>query len=644
MISLGAGVAAFALTHEFVQRRDHDHTQALALELARSLRARLAAPLETLEILRSAIQLPDHALSHEQFQALSRSVRQRQPYILALQWFPFVPGDKRASFESYMQRLHPGYRVLEPGPDAGMIAARSRAQHLPLTYAEPLSEGVHGLDLAFDDERLAPARSAFAAHGVTLNHRHRLIGNYGDTRSLVACIPVENARWVRDPDQAGDTYSRGVLVALIHMNELMHWTLDELHHRNVDVELSDPDASSDLRLLYRKRGAKFHDAVTIPIPIADRNLELRVASQAPSLTWWSWSSGAGIFVLCLATMLWTEARRKARALERSLSRLGVYQLEGKIASGGMGTVFKAQHALLKRPTAIKIARDPDQAAYFAKEVLLTSRLTHPNTVLIYDYGQGQDGSFYCAMEYIEGYDLERLVQIHGPVPEGRALRLLHQIASSLKEAHERGLIHRDVKPSNIMITERGGLRDFVKVLDFGLVKQQPEQKRKDTFPSLGQFTFAGTPGYVAPEVIAGSPATAASDIFALGAVAYFLLSGQAPFAGASALDVLTKALKHKPAALSPGIHPDLDRLIQSCLERNPAHRPPSMQALSQELRRLISVCAAWSTEDAESWWADHPPRQQLEHLHTSLTFLLRHASTTSHDGSTKTVELPRISK
>jgi len=350
------------------------------------------------------------------------------------------------------------------------------------------------------------------------------------------------------------------------------------------------------------------------------------AAYITSGLWWSLGIGLLAFTSCLATLSWLQTRRKARVLERSMSGLGVYQLEGKIASGGMGTVFKAHHALLKRPTAIKIARDAEQAAYFAKEVLVTSRLTHPNTVMVYDYGQGQDDSFYCAMEYIEGYDLQRLVELHGPVPDGRAVRFLLQIAGSLKEAHDRGLVHRDVKPSNIMITERGGMKDFIKVLDFGLVKRQPHLPRTETFPSLGQFMVAGTPGYLAPEVIAGSPATAASDIFALGAVAYYLLSGTAPFGGDSAIQALTNALSRQVPPLPTHVSAEVGRLVMACMDRNPTQRPRGMSALSQELRRVLPSCSAWSTDDAQSWWDTHPADRQLERLDNSLTFLLRHQS------------------
>lgn len=352
-------------------------------------------------------------------------------------------------------------------------------------------------------------------------------------------------------------------------------------------------------------------------------LDLEVFSREQKVQWLVWTGALVTFAAVPSSVLWLQARKRARRLQRSLTRLGVYRLEGTIASGGMGTVYKAQHALLKRPTAIKIARDPAQSSYFEKEVVLTSRLTHPNTVLVYDYGKGQDGSFYYAMEHIEGYDLQQLVDKFGPIPEGRALRLLLQVVGSLTEAHERGIVHRDIKPSNIMITERGGMKDFVKVLDFGLARQQPEFKGKESLPSLGGFAFAGTPGYLAPEVVAGTPATILSDIFSLGAVAYFLLSGAPPFAGTTMADILTRALGQDAPPLPQPVTPDVERLIRACLNRDPTRRPRQLSEINDELRRIVPLAPPWTSAQIESWWAAHPPENTLIDTKASLTFLLK---------------------
>jgi serine/threonine-protein kinase len=272
---------------------------------------------------------------------------------------------------------------------------------------------------------------------------------------------------------------------------------------------------------------------------------------------------------------------------------------------------------LRRPTAIKIANADLSPASFEKEVLLTSTLTHPNTVVVYDFGRGKDGAFYCAMEYIDGYDFEMLVQEHGPLPPARAIRLLLQAAASLEEAHGKGLVHRDVKPGNIMLTERGGTRDFVKVLDFGLARP-----RVGVGPVPAQSVlFAGTPGYAAPEVIAGSPATPASDVFSLGAVAYFLLAGHGPFTelGSSA-DALTRTLATEPPRLPSTVPEPLARVVLACLAKLPEERPPSMVSLCERLRAALTDCAPWTRDDAERWWADHPPRSSAGSPASQATF------------------------
>src|SRR5690606_32448475 len=221
--------------------------------------------------------------------------------------------------------------------------------------------------------------------------------------------------------------------------------------------------------------------------------ELTVGSSgrgAPLLT-----LGAALFV-ALAGLSWVwivELRERAQRLSATLATLGQYRLEEQVASGGMGVVYRARHALLKRPAAIKIAHPDQSSTHFEREVRLHSTLTHPNTVTVFDFGRGEDGTFYAAMEYVEGYDLARLVDRFGPLPSGRAARILLQVAASLEEAHEKGLVHRDVKPSNIMLTERGGIRDFVKVLDFGLARSRTAEA--GSLPSLSATTlFVGTPG------------------------------------------------------------------------------------------------------------------------------------------------------
>ena len=233
-------------------------------------------------------------------------------------------------------------------------------------------------------------------------------------------------------------------------------------------------------------------------------------------------------------------------------RLGQYTLEEKLGQGGMGVVYRASHAMLRRPTAIKLlsnSTDPSALARFEREVQRTAMLTHPNTVTVFDYGRTPDGVFYYAMELLDGATLDEIVEVDGPQPAARVIHLLDQAAASLAEAHGAGLIHRDVKPGNILVVERGGISDLVKVLDFGLVKDIGP--RRDDGPSAAPTltvanAITGTPLYMSPEaVVAPETADPRSDLYALGAVGYWLLTGTHVFSG-SLVEVCAHHLHSEP--------------------------------------------------------------------------------------------------
>jgi eukaryotic-like serine/threonine-protein kinase len=288
-------------------------------------------------------------------------------------------------------------------------------------------------------------------------------------------------------------------------------------------------------------------------------------------------------------------------------RLGQYTIEHLIGEGGMGAVYVARHARLRRPTALKLLlperTGPESIARFEREVQLTSQLTHPNTVAVYDYGRTPEGIFYYAMEYIEGLSLAELVEKHGPQPPGRVIHILIQAADALIEAHALGLIHRDVKPANILLCERAGSADVVKLLDFGLVKDV----RSTAEPSLTQTdVITGTPLYLAPETII-DPALVDHrvDIYALGAVGYCLLTGAPPFQGRSTVEVCGHHLHSVPAAPSsrlgvqlPG---PLDDVLLRCLAKQRDERPSSAREL-QRLLRECAIAAPWSSDDARPFW------------------------------------------
>jgi len=295
---------------------------------------------------------------------------------------------------------------------------------------------------------------------------------------------------------------------------------------------------------------------------------------------------------------------------REALRLGQYVLEEKIGEGGMGEVYRARHGMMRRPTALKLLRAGRErevdVARFEREVQLTARLTHPNTITIFDYGRTGDGVFYYAMELLDGANLQRIVEISGPQSESRVVRVLELACGALSEAHALGLIHRDIKPANIVLCTHGGEHDVVKVLDFGLVKELAVEG--DASVTVAS-TLIGTPLYMAPEAIidAGS-ADARSDLYALGAVAYFLLAGDEVFRGKTVVEVLSQHLHQEPAPLSERgvtVSPELEAIVRACLAKKPADRPAS----ALELRRRLQALAidAWDEDKARAWWLEHQP-------------------------------------
>ncbi|MET0283217.1 MAG: serine/threonine-protein kinase [Polyangiales bacterium] len=303
------------------------------------------------------------------------------------------------------------------------------------------------------------------------------------------------------------------------------------------------------------------------------------------------------------TRMYQHGRKQIAAAEQ----LGQYTLVRELGRGGMGTVYEAKHAFLRRPTAVKLLTVPDgdpalhseALQRFEREVQLTSELSHPNTVVIYDYGRSEGGTFYYAMEYIDGVDLDRLVRLDGPLPLGRVIHFALQICGSLTEAHDRSLIHRDIKPANVLVCERGGLPDTIKVLDFGLVKSL-------LGPQVSAaHVLVGTPQFMAPEVLrAPSAADVRSDIYSLGAVLYWLCSGHTIFEEGELGAALSATPRlRSPSVWRPDLPVDLERVVMRCLAREPLDRPLSMAELANELR-ACRAHGSWSSQDARRYWRE----------------------------------------
>jgi eukaryotic-like serine/threonine-protein kinase len=331
-----------------------------------------------------------------------------------------------------------------------------------------------------------------------------------------------------------------------------------------------------------------------------------------------------IFPYCIVVFLAYFGARVVYGLGRAVRQareMGSYQLVERLGEGGMGEVWRAEHRFLARPAAIKLVRpemvglkDADSRSValkrFEQEAQATALLRSPHTVEVFDFGVTEDGTFYYVMELLDGFDLDGLVRRFGPVPAERAVHIIRQVCSSLGEAHEAGLIHRDIKPANLYLCRYGRDVDFVKVLDFGLVKRDRLAEAGRDSLTAGN-AISGTPGYMAPEQALGDQhVDGRSDLYALGCVAYWLLTGTPPFVGATALETIVKHVKEEPDPLSRRtelpIPAALESLVMACLAKNPGERPQTADDLATRLA-AVSLDSPWTDQRAREWWAAHRP-------------------------------------
>lgn len=288
-------------------------------------------------------------------------------------------------------------------------------------------------------------------------------------------------------------------------------------------------------------------------------------------------------------------------------QLGQYHLKHSLGAGGMGEVYLAEHQLMKRPVAIKVIRpekagDPQVIARFEREVRSTAKLSHWNTVEIFDYGRADDGTFYYVMEYLPGLSLAQLVSEYGPLPADRMIHLITQTCEALAEAHSHGLVHRDLKPGNIFAAHRGGIYDVAKLLDFGLVKPMADAQDSGL---TQEGTITGSPLYMSPEQATGDGTPdGRSDIYSLGAVMYLLLTGRPPFDSDKAIKVMI-AHAHEavvpPSEYNADIPEDLEQVVLRCLAKDPNDRYPDAASLRQALLDC-EAAGRWTRDMALEWW------------------------------------------
>jgi hypothetical protein len=344
----------------------------------------------------------------------------------------------------------------------------------------------------------------------------------------------------------------------------------------------------------------------------------QLAATAP---YYGFISGQ-ILIMAIAVMVGVVGVQTIGTLRReafAAKQLGQYRLKKRLGSGGMGEVYLAEHQMMKRPCAVKLIRpdkagDPRMLARFEREVRATAKLSHWNSIDIYDYGRTADGTFYYVMEYLPGHNVGEIVDDYGPIPPARSVYLMDQVCAALNEAHSIGLVHRDIKPANIFCAYRGGVFDVAKLLDFGLAKP--------TFDGHGQSqltmegTITGSPLFMSPEQASGDDSVdARSDIYSLGAVLYYMLTGQPPFMSDNPLKVMIAHASQEvvpPRQIKPELPTELEEIVLRCLEKDPEHRFQDVAELQRALRDL-SLDETWSSDLASEWWSCNgcPDRKKL---------------------------------
>jgi serine/threonine-protein kinase len=629
--ALGSAITLGLAAFEQVRARERQQAEfeRRGHVLLADLRARLELPVEALQSVAAFFEASED-VEREEFGRFVRDALKRHPSIRALEWIPIVSDSERPV---YVERARADgildFEFKEEGPGLELVRAGARPEHLPIFYMEPPDRTALGFDVAASSFRRAPADRARDKGAAVASERIRLVEDPPEVYSIAVFHPVRRGVARRDTREV-----RGYVAEVFRLKPLVGPAFESAIAQGDSVELIDTGAPPELRTLFvsptpaeGKARAPRPTRYTTTFPFAERTWSLTVtaglAREHAMNAWPIAILGSGLVISALfslmlsATVMILHLQREMRAARH----LGQYTLVEKIGAGGMGIVYRASHALLRRATAIKLLLPGQHAhediARFEREVQLTSQLSHPNTIAVYDYGRTHDGIFYYAMEFIDGISLEDLVKKDGPMPPSRVVRILRQVAGALGEAHARGIVHRDIKPANLMLMERSGIPDFVKVLDFGLVKETSSEV------SLGVSrgtTLLGTPLYMSPEAILSGVVDGRADLYALGASAYFLLTGTNVFSGDSVVEVCAQHLSSPPTPPSKRterlIPASLEALILRCLEKAPENRPRTAEILADELRAIENEIGAFSDEEAHRWWEERG-RKILAELHAA---------------------------
>lgn len=575
---------------------------------------------------------PNAPPSREAFHRFVAPALARHPGIAMIEWAPVVEDPDRAAFEAAQTVNGVVYHVRDLA-DGKPTTAPRRPAYTPLQFIEPLSMPALGHDLRAlrlgegpGEAGETPATRAVTTGALTVSERFTLLEDDPAVASVSVYAPAYregDGDRVRAASASASAEARkhaliGVAVAVFRLRPVVETILAGEDLRGLSLTLRDDDRPRGQRTLITTGALPEAVAKTRPLvhtrafAFGDRTYAAQIEGDPAAFATGHaapWVLALGLLLslgLSAAAFVGHEMRR-LRASAKLAAKLGMYVLQRKLGEGAMGVVYLGHHALLRRPTAIKVLplREDgiDRAAVerFEREVRVTSRLTHPNTIAVYDYGRAPRGVFYYAMEFLDGPDLQALIAETGPMPPARVVHVLRGICGSLAEAHAAGLVHRDIKPANLVLCRRGNVADFVKVLDFGLVRAI------EATPDTSEGA-AGTPLYMAPEALTTPDQIRPSvDVYAVGVVAYFLLTGRVPIDAPDLSVLFARVLTIVPDAPSlwapHEIPPVLDALVMACLEKDPANRPASMHEILERLDVCEQATGRWTAAQAEAFWA-----------------------------------------
>ncbi len=625
-LSLALGVGGTLAWAAQVARRAHESARVAfeqrSRQAAEHVEQSFGAPLEALFGIHAlASALPD--VDQHRFELFAGKLMERYPSLAALELFDVVRGDEREDFERrFSARSGHPFAFREPSSDVPqqMVVAPRRDRHVVLTRLLPYQPALHGLDLMFDPLRREQIAQASRAGAPTVTSKFRLVEDPEGVFSVAVYYPLYVDGEAPVDVSVRDQELRGFAIALYRLSPLMNAALagTALDRSSVALFDMDPQLSpADAQLFGSASAAdgrgfafrrELHFAGRAWALVTSGTPPSQLSAAAPTLA----IGGVGSVLIALLVGLAGSLRRSSQRFQ-ALEALGPYTLLKEIGGGGMGRVFEARHSLLRRRAAIKVIAQveasEEQLRRFDLEAKTTSALCHPNTVVVFDYGRTRRGDFYYAMEYVNGINLERLVHQYGAQPAARVRHLLVQACGALSEAHGLGLVHRDIKPGNLMVGVNGGIFDFIKVLDFGLVRVT----RGVEAGKSGPGTLLGTPRYMAPEAFASSQSSPRADLYALGCVAYFLLSGQEPFAAKTDAGIAMLHLTQMPPSLKGrglgDVTPAFERVVMRCLAKSPDDRYTSAGQLMRALADL--ELPAWTQAEAAVFWAEHGAREDV---------------------------------